>query len=123
MKARQARDQPRHREGGVRTHLELLALRPARQALRRVTHGVDGLRHRAKVVRALARQRYLLVPAMQQANAEEVLERADLAADRARRHVQLVRRERDAHVPRGRLEGAHGIQWGKSIHAGHATHA
>ena len=87
------------------------------QAPRRVTQRIDGLRHCTKVVRTLARQRYLLVPAMQQSNAEKFLERADLAADRARRDVQLVSRERDAHVPRSGLEGAHGIQWGEAIHA------
>jgi len=54
---------------------------------------------------------------MQQSNAEEILERADLAADRTRRDVQLVSREGDAHVPRSGLEGAYGIQWREAIHA------
>ncbi|MNT62481.1 hypothetical protein D3C72_2002060 [compost metagenome] len=58
---------------------------------------------------------------MQQLHAQALFQRADLAADGARRHVQLFRRGGDAQVPGRRFKGAQGVQGRQFVHAGESA--
>ena len=60
--------------------------------------------------RGLVGQFQPLAGAAEQHDAEHVLERADLLADRRRRHRQLVRRPGERQMPRGRVEHAQGVE-------------
>ena len=59
---------------------------------------------------ALGREFEALGGAAEQDDAEHVLERADLLADRGRRDGKLVRGAGEGEMPRGRVEHAQGIE-------------
>jgi hypothetical protein len=103
--AAQARDQPARAQRGQHGQVEQPAagrrhhlLAGARQLLQ---HGA----HVGRIDAADVGEHDALAHAMEQRDAQLLLELADLPRHRALREVQLVRRARDAVVPRGRLEG------------------
>ena len=70
-----------------------------------------------QVALRLARQRQAAIAPLEQAEAELLLQPADLMADRGLRHVQLGGGEGEAEVARRRLERAQSVERGKRRHA------
>jgi hypothetical protein len=111
----QPRDQPARGEGRHRRQRQ----RAARAGGVVVGHGVervalDGLeaaRDLARVGPAAGRQRDAVARAAEQRDAQEGLERADLARHRALREREFLRRARVALVARGGVEAQEGLQW------------
>jgi hypothetical protein len=88
-------------EGGDRQHI-VVAL--AQQAVGRKAQVIEGGADAGQVVPRLRCQRQCAVLADEQANAQFLLQPADLMADRGLRDIQFARREREAQMPRRGLE-------------------
>ena len=81
---------------------------------------VEGAGQRRQVA-AGVRQQQAPHTTVEQLDAEELLERGNRVADRRGRHVQFFRRDLEAFVPRGRLEGRSAVRgeasaWSASDH-------
>lgn len=57
----------------------------------------------------------LLVQPLEQLHAEARLQRLHLLPHGSRRHVELVRGQLEAEMPRGGFEGAERVEWGKGV--------
>ena len=78
--------------------------------------GKAGLQSRIEQL-AGRRERNRAYAPLEQFYAEEVLEAADLMAERARRHVQLLGRTGETQVAGRGLEGTQRVEWGhRALH-------
>ena len=110
VEAREARDQPADGERRRQLEPQQALVGALLQLAGRVVDLVERAAQRAKVGGPLRRQRDAALRAQEQARAEPLLERADVAAHRALRHRQLARGARDAAVAGDGLEGADGVE-------------
>ena len=106
----QPRQQPAHREGADHTdrqHLEEMAVV---ELLDHRFHAAEGVGQHRQQRMALVAERQPARQAAEQRDAQPRLQAADLLADRRLRHIQFSRREGEAQMARGRLEGAQRIE-------------
>jgi hypothetical protein len=106
----QPRQQPFGGERGQRRDRQHLVVVLAQQAVGREPEVVEGRADARQVVARFRRQRQRAVLPDEQANAELLLEPADLMADRGLRHVQLARGQREAEMACGGLERTQSVQ-------------
>jgi hypothetical protein len=103
-KAAEAMHQPLCREIGRGGNCNDVGVAALGQPFGTSGDAVEGIAHNTEVIPAAAGQCQPLVLAIEQFQSERLLQRLDLMADRALRHVQFVRRAREALVACGSLE-------------------
>ncbi|MOA30617.1 hypothetical protein D3C78_1517200 [compost metagenome] len=109
MELRQARNQPAHRQRRLARYRQ--RRRGGRLQLRyRLLQGVQRLAAGGKQPGAGGTEKDRAVAALEQRHAQLLFQQADLAADRAVRHAQLVSRAHEAAVAGSGLEHAQGVQ-------------
>jgi hypothetical protein len=96
--------------------------RRARDELRGRHQPLEGIAQRRQIAGAGGRQFQAARAALEQHDAEILLELLDQAADRALRDMQLPRGAGEAQMPPGDLEGAQGVERGQAVGRLRKTH-
>ncbi|MEY9280935.1 hypothetical protein ABIA03_002127 [Bradyrhizobium yuanmingense] len=110
----QPRQQPFGGERGQRRHCQHLVVVLAQETVGGEAQIVEGGADARQIVARLRRQRQRAVLPDEQADAEFLLQPADLMADRGLGHVQFAGCQREAEVARGGLERPQSVQGGQS---------
>lgn len=113
---RHPRHQPFGGEGCGRGEGEDAPLPPRRQLRQRVGEGIEAVAQHGEQPAALRRQRHAPRPPLEQPEAQNLLQKPHLMADRGRRHAQLPGRLLEAGMSRRRFEGAQRRQGRKPSH-------